>query len=238
MQTWEEQLGDELFVFRGDRDSSDQSKRVVVEIRSTRSLAKRQAAAGIPKEYLGALLSGWDDSKSNPETKLIVEHYLANPTHSLFLHGAVGVGKTWAVCAIANQLLQKGKAVQFRPINELLLELRNSFTQERVSEKDILHPYLETGFLVLDEMGDSAASRDRTASAFAASRILTLLDIRSRRGKPTIITSNLSLDDLERWSDDPRIASRIVGMCGTSGVFEIEGRDLRCDPVAEEVGVK
>ena len=235
MQTWEEQLGDELFVFRGDRDSSDQSKRVVVEIRSTRSLAKRQAAAGIPSAYRGALLSGWADSKSNPETKLIVEHYLANPTHSLFLHGAVGVGKTWAVCAIANELLEKGKALRFQPVNELLLELRDSFTQEEVSEKAVLRPYLETGFLILDELGDLAASRDRTASAFAASRILTLLDIRSRKGRPTIITSNLSLDDLERWSDDPRIASRIVGMCGVEGVFEIQGRDLRVDPVAEEV---
>ena len=235
MQTWEEQLGDELFVFRGDRDSSDQSKRVVVEIRSTRSLAKRQAAAGIPSAYRGALLSGWADSKSNPETKLIVEHYLANPTHSLFLHGAVGVGKTWAVCAIANELLEKGKALRFQPVNELLLELRDSFTQEEVSEKAVLRPYLETGFLILDELGDLAASRDRTASAFAASRILTLLDIRSRKGRPTIITSNLSLDDLERWSDDPRIASRIVGMCGLEGVFEIQGRDLRVDPVAEEV---
>lgn len=227
MQTWEEQLGDELFVFRGDRDSSDQSKRVVVEIRSIRSLAKRQAVAGIPPAYRGALLSGWDDSKSNPETKLIVEHYLANPTHSLFLHGAVGVGKTWAVCAIANELLKKGKALRFQPVNELLLELRDSFTQEGLSEKAVLSPYFETGFLILDELGELAASRDRTASVFAASRILTLLDIRSRRGRPTITTSNLSLEKLERWSDDPRISSRIAGMCGLEGIFEITGRDLR-----------
>ena len=225
--TWEEQLGDRVFVFDRDPKTTPASERRILEIRSLRPLAKRQAAAGIPPAYRGALLSDWDDSKSNPETKLIVEHYLANPTHSLFLHGAVGVGKTWAACAIANELLQKGKAVCFQPVSELLLELRDSFSQEGASEKAILYPFSEIGFLALDEMGDIAASRDRTASTFTASRILTLLDIRSRKGRPTIITSNLSLDDLEKWTDDPRIASRIAGMCGTSGVFKIEGRDLR-----------
>lgn len=238
MPTWEEQLGDQVFVFDRDPNTTPVSERRILEIRSTRPLAKRQAAVGIPKEYRGALLSNWDDSKSNPETKLIVEHYLANPTHSLYLHGEVGRGKTWAACAIANELLQKGKGIRFQPVSELLLELRDSFAQEWLSEKAVLKPYLETGFLLLDELGDLAASRDRTASAFAASRTLTLLEIRSRRGRPTIITSNLSLEKLERWSDDPRISSRIAGMCGLEGVFEITGRDLRVAAVPQEVGVE
>ena len=229
METWEEQLGEEIFVFRGERGSSDQSKRVVVEIRSTRSLAKRQAAAFIPLAYRSALLSDWDDSKSNPETKLIVEHYLANPTHSLFLHGAVGVGKTWAACAIANELLKNGKALRFQPVSDLLLELKDSFTQEGVSEKAVLQPFLQTGFLVLDELGALAGSRDKTASNFTATTILTVLDIRSRNRRPTILTSNLDLGQLERWSDDPRISSRIAEACTLQGVFEISGRDLRTE---------
>ena len=229
METWEEQLGEEIFVFRGERGSSNQSKRVVVEIRSTRSLAKRQAAAGVPLAYREALLSSWDDSKSNPETKLIVEHYLANPTHSLFLHGMVGVGKTWAACAIANELLKKGKALRFQPVNELLLELKDSFRQEGVSEKGVLQPFVQTGFLVLDELGVLAGSRDKTASNFTASTILTVLDIRSRNRRPTVLTSNLDLGQLERWSDDPRISSRIAEACTLQGVFEISGRDLRTE---------
>ena len=110
MQTYEEQLGDQVFVFDRDPKTTPVSERRILEIRSLRPLAKRQAAAGIPPAYRGALLSDWADSKSNPETKLIVEHYLANPTHSLFLHGAVGVGKPWAVCAIANELRWSAKS--------------------------------------------------------------------------------------------------------------------------------
>lgn len=238
MQTWEEQLGDQVFVFDCDPKTTPVSERRILEIRSLKPLAKRQAAAGIPPVYRGALLSDWDDSKSNPETKLIVQHYLANPIHSLFLSGQVGVGKTWAACAIANELLRNGNAVRFQPVSELLLELRDSFSQEGVSEKAILHPFSEIAFLVLDELGDLAATRDRTASAFSASRILALLDSRWRKGKATILTSNLNLGELERWADEPRIASRIAGMCAVAGVFEIEGRDLRLAAVPEEVGAE
>ena len=235
IQTWEEVLGDQVLIFRGERDSSDHSKRAIVEIRSTRPLVKRQAAAGIPPTYNEALLSSWNSSRSNLGTREIVQSYVSNPAHSIYIYGQVGRGKTWAACAIANELLQKGKAVRFQPVSELLLELRDSFSQEGVSEKAVLQPFSEIAFLILDELGDLAASRDRTASAFSASRILTLLDSRWRTGKQTIMTSNLSLDELERWADDPRIASRIGGMCTVGGVFEIEGRDLRVDAVAEEV---
>ena len=238
MQTsWEEQVGDQVFVFDHDPKITPVSERRILEIRSLRPLSKRQAAAGVPLAYREALLSSWNDSKSNPETKLIVEHYFANPNHSLYLHGAVGRGKTWAACAIANELLRKGKAVRFQLVSELLLELRDSFSQEGVSEKAILHPFSEIAFFVLDELGDLTRNRDRTASTFSSSRILNLLDSRWRTGKPTIFTSNLRLDELETWADDPRIASRITGMCGVGGVFEIEGRDLRVDPVAEEASV-
>ncbi len=234
-QTWEEKIDDINSVLWSSRDP--RTRRVLKVITRTPLLAKQKAAA-IPPAYRTALLSTWDDRRANLGTREIVESYVSNPAHSIYIYGQVGRGKTWAACAIANELLRKGKAVRFQPVSELLLELRDSFTQEGLSEKAVLQPFLETGFLILDELGDLAASRDRSASAFAASRILTLLDIRSRRGRPTIITSNLSLEELERWSDDPRISSRIAGMCGLEGVFEIEGRDLRVDPVAEEATAK
>ncbi len=235
IQIWEEILGDQVFVFRGERDSSDHSKRTIVEIRSRAPLLKRQVGARIPPAYREALLTTWDDSRSNPGTKAIVHGYVASPVNSIYLYGEVGRGKTFAACTISNELLQRGKAVRFETVSELLLDLRDSFTAEGVSEKSVLQPLRDAQFLILDELGDLARNRDRTASAFSSSRILTLLDSRWRTGKPTILTSNLSLDELEKWADDPRIASRIGGMCTVGGVFEIEGRDLRVDAVAEEV---
>ena len=236
--TWEEVLGDQVFVFRGERGSSDHSKREVVEIRSLVPLAKRQVAAGIPPAYREALLSNWDSSRSNPGVREIVQSCISNPAHSIYIYGQVGRGKTHTACAIANELLRRGKAVLFRTVSELLLDLRDTFSAEGISEKSVLQPLCEVQFLVLDELGDLARNRDSTASAFSASRILTLLDSRWRTGRPTILTSNLSLGELEKWVDDPRIASRIAGMCTLGGVIEIIGCDLRVDPVVEGASVK
>ena len=237
IETWEEVLGDQVFVFRGERDSSDHSKRAIVEIRSRAPLLKRQVGARIPPAYREALLSTWNDARSNPGTKAIVHCYAANPVNSLYLSGEVGRGKTFAACAIANELLRQGKAVRFETVNELLLDLRATFSTEGVSERSVLQPLCDIQFLILDELGDLARNRDQTASTFSSSRTLTLLDSRWRTGKPTILTSNLSLEQLEKWVDDPRIASRIAGMCTLDGVIEITGRDLRIDSVAEEASV-
>lgn len=244
IQTWEETLGDQLFVFRGERGSSDHSKRAVIEIRSQAPLLKRQIGARMPPAYRQALLSTWDDSQSNPAAQAIVRSYVARclqqmvqlePAGSLYLYGQVGRGKTFAACAIGNELLRRGKAVRFQTVSELLLDLRDTFSQEGASEKSVLQPLREVQFLVLDELGDLAGNRDRTASAFSASRILTLLDSRWRTGKATILTSNLSLEELEKWVGDPRVASRVAGICTLEGVMEIAGRDLRCDEIPEEV---
>ncbi len=238
METWEEVLGDQVFVFRGEHDSSDHSKRAVVRIRSRAPLLKRQAAGRVPPAYRDALLSTWDEARSNPGTKAIVHCYVSSPVNSLYLYGEVGRGKTFVACAIANELLQRGKAVSYQTVSELLLDLRDTISAEGVSEKSVLQPLCDAQFLVLDELGDLARNRDKTASAFSASRILTLLDSRWRTGRPTILTSNLSLEELERWVDDPRVASRIAGMCTLDGVIEIAGRDLRVDPIAEEATAK
>jgi hypothetical protein len=237
-EIWEEVLGDQVFVFRGERNSSDHSKRAIVEIRSRAPLLKRQVGACIPSTYREALLSTWDDSLSNPGTKAIIHGYVASPVNSIYIYGKVGRGKTFSACTIANELLRRGKAVRFQMVSELLFDLRDSFTAGGVSEKSVLQPLRDSQFLILDELGDLARNRDRTASAFSASRILTLLDSRWRTGKPTILTSNLSLEELERWVDDPRIASRIAGMCTLDGVIEISGRDLRVVAVPQGVGAE
>ena len=238
VQTWEEVLGDEVFVFRGERDSSDHSKRAIVEIRSRAPLAKRQVGARIPPTYREALLSTWDDSRSNPGTREIVQSYICNPVHSIYLCGETGRGKTFAAVCIANELLQRGKAVRFQLVSDLLLDLRDTFSAEGVSEKSLLQPLCNVEYLLLDELGDLARNHDRTASDFSSSRILTLLDSRWRTGKQTILTSNLSLAELEKWVDDPRIASRIAGMCTLDGVIEIVGRDLRLAAVPQKVGAE
>ena len=230
---WSELLGDTLYEFVGDPAST--ATRKVVAIHSLTPLAKRQKAARIPPTYHGALLAIWDEDKANPGVSEIVQGYIQRPDRSLYFCGSVGVGKTWAACTIANELLQHGSSVHFQTVSELLLAIRDTFAPERGSELEVLAPLFEVDFLILDELGDLSLERERHASEFAASRILVLLDRRWREGKATIMTSNLSLGELVRWGGEERIGSRIRGVCGEDGIVELSGRDLRFDEIPVEV---
>jgi DNA replication protein DnaC len=226
---WTEQAGNTLFEFEGDPASA--ATRGVVAIHSLASLAERQKAAGIPVPLRGALLANWDDSKANPGALNLVRSYLVAPSVSLYIFGSVGVGKTHCAATIANELLEASNSVSFQTVSSLLLELRDTFRPESLrSELDLLSPLFEVSYLVLDELGDLSLERERRASEFAVSRILTVLDRRWQEGRPTIMTSNLSLAQLVKWTGgDERIGSRIRGMCGEENIVELSGRDLRFD---------
>ena len=222
-QRWIELVGETLFEFTGD--PSSQATRRVVAIRSLAPLVKRQKTAGIPAAYRTAMLATAEER--NPGQLDVVRSYLTAPDHSLYVYGHVGVGKTWIACCIGNDLLARGKTVRFQPLSGLLLDLRHTFSTEGQSERDVLRPFVEAEYLLLDEVGDIALEREPRASGFAASRLLTLLEERWREAKPTIMTSNQSVKRLVEWAGDERIGSRIVGMCGQAGVVELSGRDLR-----------
>ena len=234
-EPWEERIDDENSILWTCRDPK---ARRVMRLISWRPILVKQKAAGIPREYRGARLHSWDESKSNPHTSAVVRCYVHQPNHSLFLSGPVGTGKTWAMCCVGNELLEKGKGVKFLSVADLLLQIRHSFACESGSELQVLQPLFDVQFLLLDELGDVCRNHDRTASDFAASRLLLLLDKRFQHGRVTVLTSNLDLQGFTEWVGDERVSSRIRGMCGAEGIIELEGRDLRFDAVPEEVGAE
>ena len=204
--------------------------RRVVNKHSLAPLTKRQKAAGIPTAFRVAMLADWDEAKSNPGAQELLRSYMTDRKDSLYIFGPVGTGKSWCGCAIANELLQEGESVKFQSVSGLLLEVRATFSDEGRSELDVLTPLFDANYLVLDELGDIALERERRASDFVVSRLLTLLDRRWQEGKATIMTSNLSPDELNEWvGRDERIGSRLRGMCGEDGIVNLSGRDLRFD---------
>ena len=226
-EPWEERIDAQNSILWTCRDPK---ARRVVRMINRRPILVKQKAAGIPREYRAARLHSWDESKSNPHTSAVVRSYVHQPSHSLFLNGQVGTGKTWAMCCIGNELLEKGKGVMFVRVSDLLLQIRDSFARESGSELQVLQPLFDVQFLLLDELGDVCLDRDRKASDFAASRLLLLLDNRFQHDRVTLITSNLNLEGFTEWVGDERVSSRIRGMCGSEGIVELEGRDLRFDP--------
>lgn len=141
----------------------------------------------------------------------------------IYLHGAVGTGKTHIAYAIARHLEETGGWLRFWNVTELLREVKLDFgrddVQRRRPEADLLEPSsFGTKYpLVLDDIGAEKPTD------FVAETLYLIVNARYNNALPTIFTSNLDLGQLSDRVGE-RIASRIAEMCQ---VVELTGGDRR-----------
>jgi DNA replication protein DnaC len=155
---------------------------------------------------------------------------------SYFLHGGVGVGKSHTAVALIRQYLESlvpeydeqrrvfyvkdTEAHQpiFIEVPELLLRIRDTYSKENSeTEKDIVDHFTKTPFLVLDDLGSEKASE------FSTLMIYLIINRRCTSGKTTVITSNLTLEEIGEHLSS-RVSSRIRGMCQE---YSLSGNDKR-----------
>lgn len=160
-------------------------------------------------------LSASEDNLKIDKYKKIVSAY---DDKGLFLWGDFGSGKTYVAICILRRLLLAGNDVKFCSVPELLLEIKNTFgADSQWSEKDIIDKYSNYPYLLLDDMGAEKCS------PWSLQVLYLIIDRRDRFMRPTIITSNLSLDEIKNKLSD-RISSRICGMCE---IIKLNEKDLR-----------
>jgi len=144
-----------------------------------------------------------------------------------FIHGPIGCGKTHLAVALLRERILASKTrdypnVRFVRMVDLLKEIRATFKDDaQVNEQDLLIYYgLDVDLLVLDDMGVEKITE------WVMQTLYDLVDKRYVEMKDTIITSNISLDNFEKFYGDMglRLASRIVGM---GDILELSGRDRR-----------
>lgn len=137
-------------------------------------------------------------------------------SESLYFFGATGLGKTHLSLAIANAVTEKGYNVIYDSAQNILSSLeREKFggLSAGIREKEIL----ECDLLIIDDLGSEFSTQ------FTVSAIYNIINTRINTSKPVIISTNLSIKELETKYTQ-RIASRIIG--NYASLF-FTGNDIR-----------
>ncbi len=131
------------------------------------------------------------------------QSYADEPEGWLFMTGGHGAGKTHLAAAIANYRVSQRYPALFVTVPDLLDYLRAAFSPNSpVSYGKRFSQVRTADLLILDDLGT------HSATAWAKEKLYQLFNYRFAARLPTVITSNLSLEEMEK--QDPRLFSHLI----------------------------
>lgn len=202
--------------FRGEEYECDCNEQM--------ALRKHYLLARIPDQYMRL---NWLDYTGSKEVKGSVALYLdnwegfrANGMGLEFGGIELGVGKTFGATYVGKELVKRGRQVFFIPFLEVikLFETEDGETTEKRLRS--------TEYLILDEVVNYYSERQ---GSLYAEKFESLIRHRTNWDLPTIMTTNLSEDDLYRYY--PRVYSLLSAK---QMRIEVTGKDARMGMIREE----
>ena len=136
---------------------------------------------------------------------------------NLFLSGAPGLGKTFLSACIARTVSEAGHSVVYDTAGNVFARFEEQKFARDTEAKDETRRYLNCDLLILDDLGCELTTQ------FVQSALYTLVNTRLAAGLHTVISSNLSMDEVSRRYS-PQIASRLAG---EYHVLHFFGDDIR-----------
>lgn len=163
-----------------------------------------------------------NDDGSNRDLSHTAKQYVENfkkmleDGKGLVLYGDVGTGKTFAAACIANSLIDRGHPCMVTNFSRLINKLSGMF-EGKQAYLDMIN---KVDLLVIDDL---AAERD---TEYMNETVYNIIDARYRSNKPLIITTNLTIEDLQNPADPKkkRTYSRLLELCIP---VKVKGADRR-----------
>ena len=170
-----------------------------------------------------------NDDGNNPRIMSIANKYVDNFAQmkedgkGLLLFGSVGTGKTYAAACIANALINKGRPCLVTNFARLVNTLSGMYE----GKQDYIDELINFDLVVIDDLG---SERD---TPYMYEIIQNIVDSRYRAKLPTIVTTNLTSEELKHPAEmkQQRIYSRLFEMCLP---VEVEGKDRRKEKLKNE----
>jgi len=137
---------------------------------------------------------------------------------SLLFTGGPGLGKTFLSACIARGVAESGHSVVYDTAGRLFADFETAkFGLTGEEREDVTRKYLTTDLLIIDDLGTEMVNQ------FTQSALYQVVNTRLMDGKATIISTNLSADEIQtKYS--PQIASRLLG---TYELLTFLGDDIR-----------
>lgn len=149
------------------------------------------------------------DNGKNPVMKVARDYVnkwsdFASKNAGLVLWGDVGTGKTFFAACIANALVEQNVSVKMTNFSTILNDLFAESDKNKYLDRLNKH-----SLLIIDDLGIERGTE------YALEQVYNVIDTRYKSGKPLIVTTNLTLDELKFPTDIPhkRIYDRVLGMC-------------------------
>jgi len=139
---------------------------------------------------------------------------------NLLFRGGTGLGKTFLSACVARSVAEQGFSVVYETVVSALeaMEAQKFSRRDEESESDArVRQLLGCDLLILDDLGTEMLT------AFSASALYTIVNTRLITGKKTIVSTNLTAEELRRRYA-PSLVSRLEG---EYRVLEFLGRDIR-----------
>ena len=131
-------------------------------------------------------------------------HSFSEKSPNLMFSGDTGLGKTFLSACIARTVADNGYSVMYESAGHLFANLeRAKFSGDETARRES-DKYLACDLLIVDDLGTEMPGQFTTAALYS------LMNDRILSGKPTIISTNLTVEELERRYNR-QIASRLRG---------------------------
>lgn len=187
---------------------------------------KRLRAVGFPDADMKEWTFEKDDN-ANEKISTIARKYvecfkeMKARGKGILFYGSVGTGKTFISACIANELIDQGHPCLVTNFARLINTLSGKY------EGNFLDKLNQFDLIVIDDL---ASERD---TEYMGEIVQNIIDARYRSGKPLIVTTNLTSDELRNPTDirKQRIYSRLFEMCVP---VEVKGNDRRKQKLKDE----
>lgn len=181
----------------------------------------------VPRKFVSCSLTSFNGGSSAKKMcNEFVESIIKNDkSMGILFTGSTGAGKTHLATAVTRELVRRGlpitrksysatwgmnmiQGVLFTTMPELLMEIRATYNvkkKDAPTEEEVVEKYSRCGLLVLDDLGAEKVTD------FSITTLYLIIDRRNRDLRPTIVTTNLSLQEIGE-KIDVRISSRLSEM--------------------------